>query len=58
MMLGAAASGELHTDQRDITPAFLYAEVEEEMSSEVTEGMFNRRCQGRSFVSCRRYSNI
>lgn len=58
MMVAAAASGELHPEQMAVTPAFPYAEVEKEMCSEVPEGIFNRRCQGRSFVSCRQYSNI
>ena len=39
-MLAAAASGELHTEQMDVETAFLYAEVEEEVFSGITEGMF------------------
>ena len=57
MMVAAAASGELHPEQMAVTPTFLYAEVEEELCSEVTR-IVQPGCQGNSFVSCRQYSNI
>ena len=31
----------------DVTPAFLYAEVEEEVYSEITEGMFRPEMPGK-----------
>ena len=58
MMVAVAVSGELHPERMAVTSAFPYAEVEEEVCSEFPERMFNRTCQGRSFVSCRQYSNI
>ena len=40
MMIAAAASGELHMEQLDVTTTFLYANLEEEVYMEIPEGMF------------------
>ena len=39
-MTAAAASGEMHMEQMDVTTAFLYADLEEEVYLEIQEGMF------------------
>ena len=40
MLTSAATSGGLHMDEMDVTTAFLYADLEEEVYLEIPEGMF------------------
>ena len=40
LMLAEAASKDLETSQMDVTTAFLYAELDEEVYTEIPEGMF------------------
>ena len=40
LMLAAAAANGWHMEQMDVTTAFLYAELEEEVYLEISEGMF------------------
>ena len=47
MMTAAAASGELHMEQMDVTTAFLYADLEEEVYLEIPEGMFEEELAGK-----------
>ena len=47
MMIAAAASEELHMEQMDVTTAFLYAALEEEVYSEIPEGMFATEIPGK-----------
>ena len=41
MMTAATASRNMHMEQMDVTTAFLYADVEEEVYLEIPEGMFD-----------------
>ena len=47
MMVAAAASGGLHMEQMDVTTAFLYATLEEEVYLEIPEGMFAAEMSGK-----------
>ena len=47
MMLAAAASDGLHMEQLDVTTAFLYADLEEEVYLEIPEGMFAEPMPGK-----------
>ena len=47
MMLAAAASEGLHMEQLDVTTAFLYADLEEEVYLEIPEGMFSQEMSGK-----------
>ena len=47
MMVAAAASEELHMEQLDVTTAFLYVELEEEVYLEIPEGMFEEKLPGK-----------
>lgn len=47
MMIAAAASEELHMEQMDVTTAFLYAALEEEVYLEIPEGMFATELPGK-----------
>lgn len=47
MMVAAAASGELQMEQMDVTTAFLYAVLEEEVYLEIPEGMFDTEMPGK-----------
>ena len=40
MMLAAASANAWHMEQMDVTTAFLYADLEEEVYMELSEGMF------------------
>ena len=40
LMLAETAAHDLHTAQMDVTTAFLYAELEEEVYLEISQGMF------------------
>ena len=47
MMLAAAASEGMHMEQMDVTTAFLYATLEEEVYLEIPEGMFDEDMSGK-----------
>ena len=47
MMVAAAASGGLHMEQMDVTTAFLYATLEEEVYLEIPEGRFAAEMSGK-----------
>ena len=47
MMVAAAASGDLHMQQLDVTTTFLYAHLEEEVYLEIPERMFADELPGK-----------
>ena len=47
LMLAAAASEGMHMEQLDVTRAFLYANLEEEVYLEIPEGMFAEEMPGK-----------
>ena len=47
LMLAAAASEGQHMEQMDVTTAFLYAELREEVYLEIPEGMFEEEMHGK-----------
>ena len=47
LMLAAAASEGMHMEQLDVTTAFLYANLEEEVYLEIPEGMFGEEMPGK-----------
>ena len=46
-MLAEVAAKGLHTAQMDVTTAFLYANLEEEVYMEIPEGMFDQPMLGK-----------
>ena len=46
LMMAAAASDGLHMEQLDVTTAFLYADLEEEVYLEIPQGMFEEEMPG------------
>ena len=49
IMVAASASRELHMEHTNVTTAFLYAELEEEVYLVIPEGMFERELPGKVF---------
>ena len=47
MMVTAASSGGMHMEQLDVTTAFLYANLNEEVYLEIPEGMFDEPMPGK-----------
>ena len=50
IMLAEAASKDLETAQMDVTTAFLYVELDEEVYSEIPEGMFGEEDMSRKVL--------
>ena len=47
LMVATATSGELHMEQMDVTTAFIYAKLEEEVYLEIPEGMLETEMPGK-----------
>ena len=53
LMLAEAAAHNLHTVQMDVTTAFLYEDLQEEVYLEIREGMFGEPMQGKVIRLCK-----